>query len=172
MYGCEIVWSAPIGRAASSYARSRSFSGTKSSRGTRSIAASTRSSTTSLPRSWASTIRLLASAVGSGGTRERTGVCGRRDAEMLQHGGRDLHDRLRLRIDPDRQHRDLRVAAPQRAVTPSAGVMTAGEVGELESGRGGDDHLAGVGIVERSPRTLEAARIPEQVLVPAGGPRT
>src|SRR5947209_7944552 len=43
MYGWEIVWSPPIGSAASLYASSRSSSGTKSSRGTRSIAASTAS---------------------------------------------------------------------------------------------------------------------------------
>src|SRR5437764_338811 len=46
MYGCEIVWPPPSGSAASAYASSRSSSGTKSSRGTRAIAASTASSAT------------------------------------------------------------------------------------------------------------------------------
>ena len=49
--------------------------------------------------------------------------------------------------------------------------MTAGEVGELESRRRRDDYLPGIWIVERGPGSLEAAWIPEQALVPAGGPR-
>jgi hypothetical protein len=67
MYGCEIVWPSPIGNAASSYARGRSGSSTKSSRGTTSIALSTRSSTMSRPRSCASTIRRRRSRCSSSG---------------------------------------------------------------------------------------------------------
>jgi len=47
-HGCETVWPEPIGRAASSYASSRSSSGRNRARGTRAIAARTRSST--MPR--------------------------------------------------------------------------------------------------------------------------
>jgi len=73
--------------------------GTNDSRGTRSIAASTRSSTTSRPRSCASTIRswprrgIRRHARAYGRTREVL----RRNAEERR---RDLHDGLRLRLDP------------------------------------------------------------------------
>src|SRR5439155_688444 len=169
MYGWEIVCPPPIGSAASSYARSRSESGTNSSRGTRSIAARTRSSATSRLRSCSSTI-CRRSSLGSGGTRERTRIRGRLQVEVLQDGRRDLDDRLRLCVEADRQHRHLRVAAAQRAVTPSTCVMASGEVGELVPGRRGDDHLAGIRVVQGGPGALEAPRVSEQALVPGRGP--
>ena len=107
---------------------------------------------------------------GSGSTRERLGVGGRRHTEVPKYRRGDLHDGLRSRIDPDRQHRDLGVATPQGAVTPTAGVMAAGQIGELESRGGGDDHLTRVRIVQRSPCSVQTAWIPEHDLVPGRAP--
>src|SRR4051794_2209823 len=96
MYGWEIVWSAPIGSAASSYAWRRNSSGTKSSRGTRAIAAKTRSSSIPRARSWYSTIALL-----SGNVLKRPCVRGRLDAEMREHGGHHVGDARRRGVDAD-----------------------------------------------------------------------
>ena len=148
MYGWEIVWPSPIGSAASSYARSRNGSGTKSSRGTRSIAASTRSSAMSRQRSWLSTIRCRS---GSGGKRKR-------HPEPLEHGGRDAGDARRRLVDPDGEHRHLRVARGERAVAAAADVATASEVGELEPVRRRDEHVAGVRVVQSRPRARERVR--------------
>src|SRR5215471_9164318 len=104
MYGCEIVWPSPIGSATSSYARRRSFSGTNSSRGTRSIAPSTRSSATSR-------------RCRSGGTREPL------DPEGAQDGRGDVDDRRGHVLETDRQHRDLGVAEEQRAVAAPSDVV-------------------------------------------------
>src|ERR1700751_2846363 len=102
MYGCEIVWPSPIGSAASEYATSRSSGGTKSSRGTRPIAASTRSS--AIPRRWScrSTIQARSSANTSGSLhRLRYG-----DAEVLEHAGRDVHDSPQLGAQAGGDHGD------------------------------------------------------------------
>src|SRR5881398_3526480 len=128
MYGCEIVCPPPIGRAASSYAWRRSSGGTKSSRGTRSIAARTRSSTMSRSRSWCCTIADRSAS--SDGTSERPLVRGRLQAEVLDHRRGDVDDGLRRSVDADCQHRDLRIAREERTVAPAADVMPPREIGE------------------------------------------
>ena len=154
MYGWEIVCPWPIGSAASAYARWRSPCGTKSSRGTRSIASSTRSSTMSRPRSWSSTIRWR-------------GVNGhRRTPQLLEDARRDVDRPRGRRAGADGDHRHFRVALLERAVAPAAGVVAPAEVGELDSGRGGDDQVAGVRVGERGPRALERVRLDEDGRVP------
>src|SRR5262249_11961234 len=143
MYGCEIVWPSPIGNATSSYARSRSSSGTNSSRGTRSIAASTRSSSTS--RRWRSR-----------GTREPL------DAEVTKDGRGDVDDGRGHVLEADREHRHLRVAAQQRPVAAAARMVPSGQVGELDAGRGGDDDIPRVGVVHGGPRAGGAVWVVEQ----------
>src|SRR5437763_13932850 len=145
MYGCEIVWPAPIGSAASAYAASRTSSGTKSSRGTRAMAASTRSSSMPRRRSCRSTIRARTSA----DTDRRLHRRRRRDAEVLEHGGSDVRDPVQLRPDADREERDDGVAGDQRAVAAAASMMAAAEVDELPSLRRRDEHLARVRVRER-----------------------
>ena len=97
-------------------------SGTNSSRGTRSIAASTRSSTMPRRRSWRSTIsRRPARAVRP--TSARRARVGRQlHAEMGEHGRRDVGDaRRQPAVEPDGQHRHLeRVARHERAVAAAA----------------------------------------------------
>src|SRR3989442_4644044 len=44
-------------------------------------------------------------------------------------------------------------------------MMAPGEVGELDPGSGGDDHVAGVRIVQRSPAAHETVGISEERLV-------
>src|SRR5436305_28674 len=56
MYGCDIVWPSPMVSGRSSYAICATSGETNSCRGTRAIAASTRSSRMSRARSWVSTI--------------------------------------------------------------------------------------------------------------------
>ena len=77
---------------------------------------------------------------------------------MVERRRHHLGDRAGQRIHADRQHRHLRVAREQRAVRAPAGVVPAGEVGELPARRGRDDQLARVRIRERRPRPLEAVR--------------
>ncbi len=143
----------------------RSSSGTNSSRGTRSIAASTRSSSMSRLRSCSSTIsRRSARAV-------RHGVSARvyaaLDAEVVEHERRDVGDRGRRgAVEPDREHRDLGVAREQRAVAAAAGVMAAAEIGELAARRGRDEHVAGVRVRQRGRRAREAVGIVEHVDAP------
>src|SRR5437660_896594 len=161
MKGCEIVCPPAIGSAASSYARSRRPSGTKSSRGTRAIAARTRSSVRSRARSCCSTMRRRSSCR-SGGTRERPRIRRRRDSEMTEHGGRDVNDRPWFGVEADREHRDLRVAPAQRAVTATAGVVAAREIRELDSGCCRNENVARVRVVQRGPGTEAALRIVEQ----------
>src|SRR2546422_5533704 len=55
-------------------------------------------------------------------------------------------------------------------MTASACVMASGEIAELVARRGGDDHLAGVPVVERRPGPLEAVWIPEETLVAGRAP--
>src|SRR3954449_204545 len=110
MYGCEIVWPAPIERALSPYADERSASGTNSSRGTRPIAASTRSSRIPPARSGRSTIRARSADV-----REALCIRGRVDAEVREHERGDAGDAVRRRVDADGQHRHERVAGAERA---------------------------------------------------------
>ena len=62
MYGCEMVWPRPIDRAPSSYDRSTSPAGTKASRGTIPIAASTAPSRMPREASCSRTMRALAAA--------------------------------------------------------------------------------------------------------------
>ena len=125
MYGWEIVCPAPIGRAASSYARPARPFGTKSSRGTRAIASSTRSSRTSRLLSWYATI-WRRSSCGSGNAREPGRRIRRRpNAKVLENRGRDVDDRLRLGVEADRQHRHLGVRSLERAVTAAAEVAPA-----------------------------------------------
>src|SRR5579862_3560121 len=150
MYGWEIVWPAPIGRAASAYAPCRTSSGTKSSRGTRPIAASTRSSSIPRRRSCTSTIRYLASA-------------DTRDSEVVEHGRRHVGDPERQGVDTDGEKRDEGVAGDERAVAAAADVMLPAEVGELPALRGGDEQLAGVGIRERRAHTPLRIRMLELV---------
>src|SRR4051794_28729258 len=157
MYGCEIVWPSPIGSAASSYARSRSSSGTNCSRATRVIAASTRSSETSRTRSCRSTIRCR-----SGSTRERSRVRRRLDAEVAQDRRRDVAERLGDRVEADGEHRPLGVAGAEGAVAAAAGVMPPCEVCELHAGSRRDDDVAGVRVLQRGPGARAAVGIVEQ----------
>src|SRR5438105_3289170 len=155
MYGCEIVCPSPIGSAASSYARRRSDSGTNSSRGTRSIARSTFSSTMSRSRSCASTISRLRGARSSG-------------IEVLECQRREIDDSARDgAVDPDGQDRDFGVAGLERAVAASAEMTSAGEVGELEAERGRDDQVAGVRIRKRSPDAFEGVGLVEERDIPS-----
>src|SRR6266700_2404301 len=121
MYGWEIDCPPAIGSAASSYACSPSSGGTNSSRGTRSIAASTRSSAISRSRSCCCTINVRSSA--SDGTRQHPLVRRGLETEMLNHGLRDVDDAAGRHLDADRQHRNLRVTAQERAVTAAAHVV-------------------------------------------------
>src|SRR5213592_2733274 len=147
MYGCEIVCPAPIGRAASSYARRRPGSGTNSSRGTRSMARRTFSSTMSRARSWRSTMLRRSSGCGMGGAPVR-----QLDAEVLERERGDVDDPSRDPVpEPDGQHGNLGVAELERAVAAAAEVAAAREVGELDTGGRGDDQLARVRVRERAP---------------------
>src|SRR5262245_40355510 len=97
------------------------------------------------------------------------------DAEMLEHPGRHVDDPGRRRSEPDRDHRNLRVALLEGAVAPAARVMAASEVRELEPRSGGDDEVAGIRVAESGPGALERVRLREDVLgavrVPALGGR-
>src|ERR1051325_6008890 len=160
MYGCEIVWPSPMGRAASSKARRRSGSGTKSSRGTRPIARSTSSSTMSRARSWRATM----SARSSSGR----GMRGAPDAEVAEHQRSDVDDPPRnLVAAPDDQDRNLGVAELERAMAAAAEVAPAREVGELHTGRRRDDQLAGVRVGGGTPGSFERIGLVEQRLVAA-----
>src|SRR4051812_41612935 len=136
MYGWEMVCPDPIGSAASAYARCRSSGGTKSSRGTRSIACRTRSSTTSRARSCSSTMA------------RRSGS--KSDTKVRQHERREVDDAPRLALDPGEQHRHLGVARNQRAVAATAGMVVTTQIGELVAGSCRDEDVAGVGVAERS----------------------
>src|SRR5262245_60161818 len=164
MYGCDIVWPAAIRSAASSYAWSRASAGRKASRGTRSMAASTRSSEMSRVRSCSATIVRRASAK-SGDTSGRRGL----DPEAARDGGSDIDDARRRRAGADGEHRHLRVAREQRAVAAAADVEAAADVGELVALGGADEHLARAGVGERLPDALEAVRVGKERSV-AGRP--
>ena len=55
-------------------------------------------------------------------------------------------------------------------MTASTDVVASGQVRELVPGSRGDDHLARVRVVERPPRSLEAAGIAEETLIARRGP--
>src|SRR5215207_7673915 len=161
MYGCEIVWPAPIGSALSSYAAARSASGTNSSRGTRPIAASTRSSPIPRARSWRSTIRARSADV-----REALRISGRVDAEVREHERGDAGDAVGRRVEADRQHRDERVGGRERAVAAAAEVVPPAEVDELDARRRRDEHLPRVPVRERRGRALPPLRVVVEQLDP------
>src|SRR5262245_54402298 len=121
MNGCEIVWPDPMGSAPSSYASPRMPSGTKSSRGTRAIASSTRSSEIPRCRSCRSTMARR-SAAGSAAT-----------------GPRSLRERAQTRVA-----RRLASAHPERESRQHDGddVAQDGDQGEHEDQ---DPHGADVG---------------------------
>src|SRR6266702_3619207 len=125
----------------------RSSSGTNSSRGTRSIAASTRSSSMPRARSWWSTIARRSDDAGTG--------------EVREHSWSDIGDALDRRIDTDGEHRHDGVAFDERAVAAPARMMASADIDELPSLRGGDQQLAGVRIGERGPRAVERVRVVE-----------
>src|SRR4029079_4843419 len=135
MYGWEIVCPPLIGRAASSYARRRSRSRTNRSRGTASIARSTRSSTMSRPRSCAATIeRRRRACSSSGGICEQAGVGRRLDAEVLECERGEVDDAARRRrVETDGEDGHLGVGGCKGAVTPAAQVALAAEVVELDA---------------------------------------
>src|SRR5579884_1049498 len=148
-----------MGSAASAYAASRRSGGRKRSRGTRPIAASTRSSPMPRRRSWASTMRARSSAdTGRRLHRARGG-----DAEVLEHGGSDVGDPADLPPDADGHERDEGVARDEGAVTAAAGVVTAAEVDELPALRGGDEQLARVRVLKRRARPPRCVRVVERV---------
>src|SRR6187549_4090231 len=128
MNGWEMVWSSPIGSAASSYAYGATSTGTNSSRGTRPIAASTRSSAIPRARSWRSTIRAR-----SADAREALRIRGWVDAEVREDERGDAGNAVGRRVDADRQHRYERVAGDEGAVTAAAEVVAAAEVDELDA---------------------------------------
>src|SRR5581483_8330179 len=159
MYGCEIVCPQPIGSATSSYAYARSPGGTNSSRGTRPIAASTRSSSMPRARSWRSTISRRRASGGGEGSRMRP--------EVRQDERRDADDAFGGRREPDREHRDERVAGRERAVAAAADVVPAAQVDELPPGRRRDEHVARVRVPQRGPCPLEPGRVAEDARVAA-----
>src|SRR3989440_2278876 len=89
----------------------------------------------------------------------------RLQAEVLEHGRRDVDDAAGQALEPDHEHRHDRVAGVDRAVAPAAGVVATAEIGELEAGRGRDEHLAGVRVRERRVRTSKGVRLVEDRLV-------
>src|SRR6266542_4130928 len=147
MYGCEIVWSAPIGNAASSYARTRHSGGTNRSRGTVAIASSTRPS--SMPRA-----RSCHSTIDRRSDNERT--------EVREHCGGDVGDALDRRLDSDGEHGHDGVALDKRAVAAAAGVVAAAEIGELPARGGRDEQLAGVRVREREPGSPQRVGMVEE----------
>src|SRR6266516_43435 len=153
MYGWEIVWSPPMGSAASAYAPSRRCGGTKSSRGTRPIAASTRSSSMPRRRSCHSTICALASADAraSADIDERLHRFRSSHAEVREHGRGNVRDPTDLGLEADGHDRHERVAGDERAVAPAARVVAAAEVGELPALGRRHEQLAGVRVRERRP---------------------
>src|SRR4051812_34283082 len=156
MYGCEIVCSAPIGSAASSYARACSSCGTNSSRGTRPIAASTRSSSMPRARSCCSTIAARSANAGVG--------------EVLEHSGCDVGDALDRSFDADGEQWDDRIARDERAVASAARVVAAADVDELPARRRGDEQLARVRIREGAPAAIQRIRVIEDRPVAARRP--
>ena len=159
MYGCEIVWPAPIGSAASSYARGRSGSGTKQlARDRAHRVEHARRRAMSRARSCCVTIRWR-EETGSNGpaASRRLRVRRRADPEVRERGRREVDDRAGSRVDADRHHRHLGVARDERAVAAAAGVVAAAEVGELAARGRGDEHLAGVRVRERRPTRAPGA---------------
>ena len=140
MYGCETVWPCGERQRARPRRRARAArSGTKSSRGTRAIAASTRSS--SMPRR--RSCRSIQAAPASRGTaRPATPKCSSTSAliPVIDAGG---SPRPTVSIGTSES------AGGERAVAAAADVVAAGEVGELPAGRGRDEHLAGVRVAQR-----------------------
>src|SRR5439155_10215076 len=99
MYGCEIVWRAPIGSGVSSYACGCSPGSTNRWRGTRRIASRTRPSAIPRAASCAATMRLRSSSNASPISRPR-------EVERLQGV-----ERLVVReVEVDRRHRDESLA--------------------------------------------------------------
>src|SRR5438094_7103895 len=142
-----------------------------SSRGTRSIARRTFSSTMSRARSWRSTMSRRSS-----GCCMRGAPVGQLDAEVLDRQRGDVDDPPRNAVPkPDGQHGDLRVAELERAVAAAAEVAAPREVGELDTGGRGDDQLTRVRVRERTPGSLERVGLVDQGLVaaclPASGGR-
>src|SRR5437764_6682866 len=142
-----------------------------SSRGTRSMARRTFSSTMSRARSWRSTMSRRSS-----GCCMRGAPVGQLDAEVLDRQRGDVDDPPRNAVpEPDGQHGDLRVAELERAVAAAAEVAAPREVGELDTGGRGDDQLTRVRVRERAPGTLDGIRLVEEGLVaarlPASGGR-
>src|SRR4051794_12366989 len=171
MYGCEIVWPKPIGSAASSKARRRSRLPTKASRGTRSSAWRTSSSTMSRPRSWCSTISRRARSGSSGRIGERPRIGGQPHPEVRERERGHVRDAPRdASVEPDRQERALGVGRVERAVAPPAEMAAPGEVEELHARRGRDEHVARVRVGERAPCALERVGLIEDREVAAGPP--
>src|SRR5688572_5696843 len=112
-----------------------------SSRGTRSIAASTRSSTMSRARSWSSTMRSRSA--------ERSFSAATLDAEMVEHTRCNVDDPRGRGSQADGEHRHLRVAQLEGAVRATTDVVAAAEVYELDPGGGRDDEVARVRVLER-----------------------
>ena len=84
---------------------------------------------------------------------------------MREHERGHVGDARRLTLHPDREHGHLGVTSAQGAVASAAGVVAAAEVGELEPGRGRDEQVAGVRIVQRGPGAVERVRVIEDGLV-------
>src|SRR5438094_2642625 len=142
-----------------------------SSRGTRSMARRTFSSTMSRARSWRSTMSRRSSGCCMRGT-----PIGQLDAEVLDRERRDVDDPPRKAVpEPDGQHGNLRVAELERAVAAAAKVAAPREIGELDTDRRRDDQLARIRVRERAPGSLERVGLVEQGLVaarlPASGGR-
>src|SRR5581483_4674476 len=71
------------------------------------------------------------------------------DAEVREDGRRDLGDAGDRRVDADREEWNGGVARDERAVAPTARVMTAAEAGELPARRRGHEQLARVWVRDR-----------------------
>src|SRR5919106_162028 len=152
----------------SSYARFQSSSSMNASRGTRPMASRTRGSTMSRDSSCSATIRAR-SASKSGVGQNPGGMHGggRLDPELPQrqrgqvrHGGVWRKGRL---LEAGRHEGHGRVPGEKGAVAASPEVVAPAEVGELPALRSGDEQLAGVRARERTPRPLEAVRVPLRV---------
>src|SRR5437899_11160620 len=95
MYGCEIVWRAPMGSGVSSYACARRLGSTNRWRGTRRIASRTRPSAMPRAASWAATMRWRSTSNASLISRPR-------EVERLQ----GLEGLVVGEVPVDRRHRD------------------------------------------------------------------
>ena len=152
MYGCEIVWSAPIGSAASRM-RARETPPARRARAGREP--SPRARARRRCRARGAGARPFARAV----RRHARALHVRRQARHRSARAPRHHvgDARRRRVDADGEDRRDRVALDERAVAAAARVVAAAEVGELPALGRGHEQLACVRIGERGPARCNAS---------------